>query len=217
MFCDQKCMNEAREHLHNFECAAMETLYGKVLLKRFEQCFDYRTFAVMISILSESFHAFGSVAQLRTLLEPKHDATILDFDLSSMDENAKQKVELQLFQLMKPEIRNEQEAADEERCRFLATAIFEIEIFDKFIKSEEDRKFMIDYAVQSWLKLSLHRHAAGGIQKYREVSGILLFGIYFNHACDQNVDATFIDNKFVYVVKKPIAKDEQLFTNYSTA
>jgi hypothetical protein len=209
MFCDEKCMNEARERLHNIECAAMETLYGKLSSQVLEECSEYRMIASMVAVLAESLQAFGSVKKIRALLAPKPDATIFDFDLSSTDWKARQKAELRLFHMLQPR----RDSNKNKQYEFFATSIIDSKCFDKFIKSREDRKSLIEYAVQSALKLSLNGFEPTGRE---ESQGILLFGSYFNHACDQNVGHTLIDNKIVFVVLKPIAKGEQLFISYDT-
>lgn len=45
-------------------------------------------------------------------------------------------------------------------------------------------------------------------------SSILIFGSLFNHSCAPNIDRTLVDNKFVFVVRRPIWKGEQLFISY---
>jgi SET domain len=44
--------------------------------------------------------------------------------------------------------------------------------------------------------------------------GVLLFASLLNHSCDHNVDVVVIDNKFAFVVRKPINANEQLFMTY---
>jgi hypothetical protein len=192
-------MDEARERVHNIECNALETMYGKVPLQLFEQSDAYKVKATMVAILAESLQAFETVEQLRALLQPKPDVTIFDFDLSSTDWKAKQKAELQLFHLLKAN----NDVQSNEIYKKLATEIIKRKIFDKFIKSEEDRKLLIDYAVQSALKYC------------NPTMGISLFGFYISHSCDPNVGKTFVDNKTAFIVLKPIKKGEQLFANYN--
>lgn len=45
-------------------------------------------------------------------------------------------------------------------------------------------------------------------------SAILIFGSLFNHSCAPNIDRIFVDNKFVFVVRRPIKEGEQLFISY---
>jgi hypothetical protein len=212
MFCDQKCKNEARERSHNIECVAMETLYGNERLQHLQQSDRYRMTATMVAILSESLQVFGSIEQLRALLEPKPDATIFDFDLSSTDWKERQKAELQLFHTLKPD----KDAVFEKHGKIFATSIIKSKSFDKFIKSEEDRKFLIHYTVKSGLKHSYHGFTSASVDDRGEI-GVFPFGSYFNHSCDENVTHTLIDNKIVFVVLKPIAEGEQLFINYDAS
>lgn len=43
---------------------------------------------------------------------------------------------------------------------------------------------------------------------------ICLFGSLINHSCSPNVDRIFFDNKFVFFVRRPIYKGQQLFISY---
>lgn len=45
-------------------------------------------------------------------------------------------------------------------------------------------------------------------------SGLLPFGALLNHSCVQNVDRIIVDNKFVFYVRRPILKGQQLFITY---
>lgn len=44
--------------------------------------------------------------------------------------------------------------------------------------------------------------------------GLCLFGSLMNHSCCPNVDRLVVDNKFVFYVRRPINKGQQLFTCY---
>lgn len=44
--------------------------------------------------------------------------------------------------------------------------------------------------------------------------GLCLFGSLLNHSCTPNVDRIFVDNKFVFLVRRPIPKGHQLFVCY---
>lgn len=43
---------------------------------------------------------------------------------------------------------------------------------------------------------------------------VCLFGSLMNHSCSPNVDRIFVDNKFVFFVRRPIYKKQQLFISY---
>lgn len=45
-------------------------------------------------------------------------------------------------------------------------------------------------------------------------SGLFIFGSLFNHSCAPNIDRILVDNKFVFFVRRPIDKGEQLFISY---
>lgn len=44
--------------------------------------------------------------------------------------------------------------------------------------------------------------------------GVCQFGSLLNHSCSPNVDRIFVDNKFVFFVRRPILKGQQLFISY---
>lgn len=46
--------------------------------------------------------------------------------------------------------------------------------------------------------------------------GLCQFGSLLNHSCIPNIDRVFVENKFVFFVRRPIAKGQQLFTCYGT-
>jgi SET domain len=45
-------------------------------------------------------------------------------------------------------------------------------------------------------------------------SAILIFGSLFNHSCAPNIDRMIVENKFVFIVRRPIKEGEQLFICY---
>ena len=45
-------------------------------------------------------------------------------------------------------------------------------------------------------------------------SGLLSFASLLNHSCSPNLTRIFVDNKQVYIVKRPIEAGEQLFVSY---
>lgn len=45
-------------------------------------------------------------------------------------------------------------------------------------------------------------------------SGLLIFGSLFNHSCAPNIDRMIVDNKVVFVVRRPVIRGEQLFISY---
>ena len=52
------------------------------------------------------------------------------------------------------------------------------------------------------------------IVTYLAGDGLCQFGSLLNHSCSPNVDRVFVDNKFVFFVRRPIQKGQQLFTCY---
>lgn len=50
--------------------------------------------------------------------------------------------------------------------------------------------------------------------KMKVGSALLIFGSMFNHSCAPNIDRMIVDNKFVFLVRRPISVGEQLFISY---
>lgn len=51
-------------------------------------------------------------------------------------------------------------------------------------------------------------------KKMKVGSAILIFGSLFNHSCAPNVDRMIVDNKFVFIVRRPISEGQQMFISY---
>jgi hypothetical protein len=203
MFCDEKCMKSAQQRYHHIECSKM----GKPEFDELEIITDNDSDPTAYHrLMAESIAIAESVKKLETLMEPKKEMNVNDFDLSQPNDLKRLEI-ISLLNVRLPDshVYGKKMFADISRCE---------PFFGKFIKSEVDRDIFATFALrmgfcrkQNGLDFSIHDRQFGG--------GILSFGSLFNHSCDPNVGFLFIDNKFVFVALKPIKTDEQLFIMYS--
>lgn len=71
------------------------------------------------------------------------------------------------------------------------------------------------YSLDWWTPQSEHEDSSYlTTSKMKVGSALLIFGSLFNHSCAPNIDRMIVDNKFVFVVRRPIVADEQLFISY---
>ncbi|KAJ6646435.1 Histone-lysine N-methyltransferase ASHR1 [Pseudolycoriella hygida] len=59
-------------------------------------------------------------------------------------------------------------------------------------------------------------HTKDTIVTKRAGQALCLFGSLMNHSCIPNVDRVFVQNKFVFFVRRPIFKGQQLFISYGS-
>jgi hypothetical protein len=201
MFCDRKCLTEAQHGFHGIECDSIDEFY---------LTFDgpsAKDPLVVLRIIYESLTLAGSVNRLRSLMEPKFGMSIHDFDLTETDSIGAN--HLQILSMLEHSSNHKLQNA----FKFVSKLLIH-PLFEKFIKSDDDQRFLIEYATHHFHirdKNSFAFTFNGEIHG----TGILPFCTFFNHSCDPNVSRILIGNKFVFLILKPIEKDEQLFITYS--
>lgn len=82
--------------------------------------------------------------------------------------------------------------------------------------SEDERDFLRNYLVRCLKSMTVNFFHFFWSPTQLEGQGFALCSLaaYFAHSCDPNVEKIDVDNKFVFIVKKPIVTGEQLFMNY---
>jgi hypothetical protein len=198
MFCNQKCMEEARRRFHDAECSEMnEEFYGaKLLLISDTEAVDITS---LDRVLSELLAIAGSVENLRELKHSKGKLTT-NLDLSTDLKCVKTLRKLSF------KIKGNESAF----MTKLGENSLQHKKFEAFLKSKTDEKFLLDYAI----RLVCIRHHNGFdfcFDGDLQGGGLLPFGYFFNHSCDPNVGHTFVEGKFVFIVLQPVKKGEQLF------
>jgi hypothetical protein len=197
-------MEEGRR-LHRFECKSPTAEYINSIQQTEFEALD--PFEVIRSI-ADALLIAGTLENLVDLMTQNTDVSISDFDLSS-DESLDLK-HLKIFSSLKSNVekKNFCSIIPEDKLR-----MFFADFNEMFKNKEEYFESFKDFAC---CLMSIRKNNAFKFMGKEIVqgSGILPFGSFFNHSCNPNVAKIQFDNKFAFVVLKPIAKDEQLFISY---
>lgn len=201
MFCSQRCIDEATK--------IFMTIEGDSKLYDIKQRMLFKALAVCAG-------SFDKLEELMT--DPKlENKTIFDFDLSDPNDPSYKKnllvcnSSLVKVEKVSPEIvrylshhpilnqlQNERHIAVARDFLLHAFRILTV------------NSFGIEWVVPSKpadrTKESINTKLVG--------DGLCQFGSLLNHSCLPNVDRVFVDNKFVFFVRRPIKAGQQLFTCY---
>jgi hypothetical protein len=103
---------------------------------------------------------------------------------------------------------------DKHYLKNLAKSLFSL----KCLSDYENEKEFVDYFEGVMLAngIGLALVAERGDGEMHKCNGIslCLFGSYFNHSCDPNVQRLPLENRIVFYARKPVKKGEQLFMTY---
>jgi hypothetical protein len=214
MFCDQTCMTEGCKRYHGHECEIIDDVFEmQALVIKPESNIRNVTFAETFYFLRpviESSNIAGSPYFLRDLMTPpKNEAAAEDFDIRKMNGETYEMKQLQIVNLLNAQ----NEDFDPNAKYVLAHYIDTLPMFDKIRRYEDVQKFFKEFSDRI-IKTLNKNGVEYSCRKLNLGRGILPFCSLFNHSCDPNVHFVSFENKFAFVVVKPIAKDEQLFINY---
>lgn len=190
MFCSKKCNDSV---IHRYECTApKEENFEKMLLQR---------------MFYQAVQITGSLEELQKLLNRNETSkTIMDYDFGdeSNEMNDKNRV-LATTSL-----------AEREPWNAEAYAKYESVTQQLKTENEDERDFLRSYLVKCLKSMTVNFFHFFWSTSNREGQGFALcsFAAYFAHSCDPNVDKIDVDNKFVFIARKPIKAGEQLFMNY---
>lgn len=161
----------------------------------------------------------GSFAKLKELMEDKElsNKTIFDFDLSnpkdplyrynllltvnSLAQVASVSDEVLRYLSIHPVLDTIENESDKEIAKEFLKRCFRILTVNSF-----GIEWVIPAKPRDRDKDSINTKLAG--------DGLCQFGSLLNHSCSPNIDRVFVDNKFVFYVRRPILKGQQLFTCY---
>lgn len=201
MFCSQACKIIATENFHNVEVDL--------------RCMDF-TQKILLETLKICEGNFDKVAAL--IEDPNLSSqTFFEFDWNDDESMKKQLHGLLAFNALQlGPITDELSYVNDHPI---------LEIFQKEREKEIARAFMLRvarilsvncYSID-WLtpiKVDDESSFLESSHKMKIGSAILIFGSLFNHSCAPNIDRMIVDNKFVFVVRRPIKEGEQLFISY---
>lgn len=200
MFCSMKCMEIAtRTYLH-VKNEARNDIKQRMLFEALDIC-------------------GGSFEKLKLLMDETdlEKKTIFDFDLNNSDEPLyKYNLLTAICSLIQAQ------TVSKEVIRYLSHH----PVLD-LIKDEGHKQIAKDFLLRAFRMLTVNSFGIEWVVpgRIRDINkdtiitklagdGLCQFGSLLNHSCSPNIDRVFVDNKFVFFVRRPIQKGQQLFTCY---
>lgn len=201
MFCSQSCCDEATESFHKAEVSL--------------RCIDFtqRIFLEALNICDKSFD------KLLTLIDDPSLATktVFDFDWNDL-KNPKRKMHslIAFNSLQLGPINDELAYVETHPVLNLLSCEREKSIAKAFMTRIARILTVNCYSLDWWTPR--HEDDCSSLlstaNKMKIGSSILIFGSLFNHSCAPNLDRMIVDNKFVFIVRRPIPEGEQVFISY---
>ncbi|KAG5677365.1 hypothetical protein PVAND_007129 [Polypedilum vanderplanki] len=205
MYCSIECMQLGWKRYHKYECSFLE------------ESLENNEYDLMIQrIIFETLDMFdGNIEKLKTLLsETKDNQSIYDFDLSNKNDIENKKLRLKSIYALKRGKCSEEDKAmadwfveSDSTLKHLCKTKAQQDFLKNFIlrmMGIMDRNSYIFYSLASVFS-----------EKDEEIgTGLFSFASLLNHSCSPNLYRFFVDNKQIYVVKKPIEAGQQLFVGY---
>lgn len=205
MFCSQKCKEDAWCQFHKEEC------------KSLEEHLDTNEYDLMVrKIVFESIGLFdGNVTKMKNFLGKVKNETMYDFDMTKASEVDVSKNKLKAIYALKKAINSEEDIS-------MTDFILENDHSLKSnLKTKDEIEFMRNFMLKMMGILDRNSYIFYGLKSSssptldEEIgSGILAYASLFNHSCIPNLTRFFVNNKQIYVAKRPIEKGQQLFVGY---
>jgi hypothetical protein len=205
MFCSQSCLEASWNRFHMFECGSLD--------ESLDNGNEYDM--MIIKIVFESIKYAGGLDKLQNLLEdPKLNATVFDFDLNpKKSTNHIEKSFLKAIYSLK-----KGPTSDEDLI--MAGWIADLPKLTSSCTSKSHRDFLKKFIIKIMGIIDRNSYifycpSMNSPYVNEEIgSGVFPFASLMNHSCSPNVYRVFVDNKQVFVVKKPIEANQQLFVGY---
>lgn len=186
MFCSDACKNST---VHGRECGKkLDTLEEYMLQRMFYQALD----------------VCGSVDELKSVVTAEtKEKTILDYDFRDTTAEGNKKKIIQLISGLDKRDPGSQETYTRYE-NIIDRLISETAVADNFLKH------YLETCLQS-LTVNFF-HFFWDASNDAEGKGFLLCALsaFFSHSCDPNIEKVDVDNKLIFVAKKPIKAGEQL-------
>ena len=200
MFCSSRCAELGKKIFHEAEVTL--------------RCIDFTQ-----RILLEALEICdGSFDKLSTLVNDPSTASrsFFDFDWSDPD-NVKHKMDglLTFNSLQLCPVNDELDYVQTHPVLNLFKTEREKEIAKGFMTRIARILTVNSYGMDWWSpKMPDEDRSVLASSKMKIGSAILIFGSLFNHSCAPNIDRMIVDNKFVFIVRRPIKAGEQVFISY---
>jgi len=205
MYCSKECMKIGWKRFHRYECGHLE------------DSLENNEYDLMIQrIIFESLDMCdGSVEKLKTVLgSVKGSQSIYDFDVSMTDERERDRNRLRAVYALKKAITSEED-------KLMAEWFLDNDqTLKSLCKNKEQKDFLRTFILKIMGIIDRNSYlfyCLPSIKAANDVeigSGIFSFASLLNHSCSPNLYRFFVDNKQVYVTKKPIEAGQQLFVGY---
>lgn len=206
MFCSPLCLKSAWLRYHKFECGALDTSLDN------DNEYDMMIFKVVL----ESLSLCGSLEKLQTTLsEVKPNQSLFDFDLKSATKNEdREKLRFKAICTLKKGPTSKEDIA-------MADWIVESHpALSSVYKTVAQKDFLRNFVIKvmgitdrnSYILSSASLKAPNVEEELG--SGVFPFSSLINHSCSPNLYRLLVDNKQVFIVKKPIEAGQQLFVGY---
>lgn len=198
-FCSVECQGTAWEEFHKFECSSIDEMT------------DDDGFLMMIErSLFKAIKVFGNVAELRNFLGSNRSSlTVFDIDFDSEDLEKSLLLACDSLEKALPTPRErvlvDQLVHHHKNLRLLWQTFEERVFLTKFIL-----KFI---GIMYRNSFTLH-WKSDGVQEEEIGCAIIPFASLLNHSCSPNLYRFCVDDNVVFVARRPIEVNEQLFISY---
>jgi len=188
MFCSKDCRDLTYKNFNGKNELIADSLSGNDIRQK------------MLRIMSDSLGLAGSLSELQKLVSESHDKTVFDFDFSIDDGN---EIKRNAFKSILPLLPKTDYGIED----YLKTAIN--------MPAGLQKDFLVAFVSRTILIYLRNGAKVFGTDRNLPDGGkILPFVALVNNSCDPNIYATFVDNRCVFVVLKPIQANQQIFINY---
>lgn len=157
-------------------------------------------------IVFEALGVFGKISKLEKFLDEHSQLkTVFDFDLRKGDENQREKNLLVAVNSL-------QRNAIPEGMKPLMDQ--HVELMKSITKNPKEQKFLDGFMRKQMEIIITNTFGIVDRDEMEIGSGIFPLASLFNHSCAPNVIRINVENKLVFIVSRPIEKNQQLFVCY---
>lgn len=207
MFCSKKCMQSL---VHKYECGKTEENFEKALLKVRKNKKITNKFNLIFFLQRMFYQGISicvSVSVLQDLMKKQQEVigkTIMHFDLNTPDEDVNLK-----NRILATTALVEKEPWSKEAYQEYETVAQELEV-----ETGVDKNFLRNYLEHCLKAMTVNFFHFFWEGDKKRGFAMCSLAAYFTHSCDPNCDKIDVENKFVFVVRKPIKAGEQLTICY---
>lgn len=213
MFCSTKCLKEAANSFHPYECGIIDYLHEH--FNRFHLC------ALRATIMA--FLSFNTIDELAKTVEiAARSKPVTAFTFNHKKKQQKQKyLQIHTFPTKQEERTNSDLFGTAIVTAVLCQKLLAGTKFGVILKTEKEQSLLMELLFRH-LQISrmyFHSISQSELQYQSAQGGLLGSGVFpfcslINHACTPNILRISFGNRMVIFVLRPIKKGQQLFDNY---